>query len=115
MKLLTLVLFMTACASQDANDGDGSNGNTAAQSADDRWLEDALPVLRDAGCVECHSTTGDFLAGPSDLDIRDTLLVSGQVDLAQPFQSGVLTKGAHEGRPLTASEVNAILLWLASE
>jgi len=115
MKTLLVLLCVSACVGNRSDRGDGSNAIITSASSDERWLEDALPVLRDGGCVECHSAAGDFLAGAADLDIRDTLIVSGQVDLAEPFQSGVLTKGAHEGPPLSAAGANAILLWLASE
>ena len=114
MRGFLLVFAVSACATNDGT-------TNVAQSAMDAWVNDAYPALKAADCFVCHShpnpaiPQGDFLAGDNPAQARATLLASLAVDLTQPTNSRILTKGFHAGPPLTAEQSAAILSWLATE
>ncbi|HEY5948236.1 MAG TPA: hypothetical protein VIV40_22220 [Kofleriaceae bacterium] len=86
-------------------------------TAERAWLDDALPAMQ-AQCIVCHSGTAEspgFLAGDTAWEIRDTLLQSGVVDVVAPERSRLLSKGAHYGPAMTASQAADILGWLQAE
>src|SRR5512139_1429933 len=109
MRFVFLALTFTACTTTN-------EPSTVELSAQQAWLQVALPALRTADCTSCHGAAGDFLAGASDLDIRDTLLASGMVSLDDGmYNSPILTKGVHSGDALTVAEQQALLTWLEAE
>ncbi|MEO8702867.1 MAG: hypothetical protein ABI867_22675 [Kofleriaceae bacterium] len=102
-------------------DGGGNGGLTPAQAEARRlWLEKGLPALREATCTTCHtgSMAGvEFIAGASDLEIRDTLLAYEPVvvNFDAPGSSRLLTKGLHEGPALNGIQTSDLLEWLQAE
>ncbi len=58
-----------------------------------------------------------YLVGITDLDIRETMVanIPSVVSLTSPKTSPVLLKGMHEGPPLAADQISAILAWITFE
>jgi hypothetical protein len=58
-----------------------------------------------------------YLAGASDLERRDTLIayMPAVINLSAPKSSRMLTKGAHTGPALDATEASDILSWIVAE
>jgi len=115
MRYAALVIVLAACTASEPT----SSSTTAELTATEAWVGLALPALRAANCTTCHGQASnlpnmDFLAGTTDLEIRDSLLASGIVD-AEMFTSRLLTKGQHEGLSFTAEQQDAILTWLELE
>jgi hypothetical protein len=114
MRNAAIAILLAACTSSEPK----TESQSAELTADEAWIQLALPALRAASCTTCHGNSNidtiDFLAGNTDLEIRDTLLASGIVE-EEMFQSRLLTKGFHEGNPLTGEQVDAILSWLELE
>jgi len=110
MRYLALVLVLASCG-----DNKTPITGTISRNADQVWRNKILPML-DANCMACHaSQEPSFLAGDTPWEVRDTLLGSGLVDIAEPTMSRMLTKGAHSGPALTASQASDILEWLLLE
>lgn len=105
-------------------DDGGRGGQTDAQiKAKTAWLAKALPSLR-ANCIMCHATgvggsspAPTYLAGGSDLEIRDNLLafMPPEVNLDAPPLSKLLTRGPHDGPALSSGDASDILEWLKAE
>jgi hypothetical protein len=95
------------------------------QVAQDRWVMKALPALKNATCISCHdgSMAGAvpeppaYLAGMTDLKIRDTLMAATPaiVNLGSPAVSRLIKKGMHEGPPLSAQAVSDVQSWIEAE
>lgn len=98
----------------------GTEGLTPAQAkAQTYWLKKALPVFK-ASCAMCHDGSManiGYLAGMSDLDVRDTLIafMPPLVNFGAPQSSRVLSKGAHTGPALTAVQASDILSWITAQ
>lgn len=76
--------------------------------------------MLEANCVSCHAGSEPsfdvaFLAGNSWRDIRDTLLASNVVDVLEPTQSRLLTKGAHSGPHMANVDALHVIRWLEAE
>jgi hypothetical protein len=116
------VLVLVALAGCTGNiDETATEGlSPAAAKAQTAWVQRALPVFK-AKCSSCHdgSVAGNpaYLAGKSDLDVRDTLLAFAPplVNLSAPQSSRVITKGNHEGPALLANEATGILAWITAQ
>lgn len=99
---------------------DTGNGLTPEQQkAQDVWIAKAAPIFK-AQCGACHAgSQADiaFIAGATDLDIRDTLVKFDPqvVNFDAPQSSRVLTKGAHAGPALGAQDSSDILEWIQDE
>ncbi len=111
---LAALLFMGCSGLIDGGDENITAEEKAARTA---WLQKAKPVF-DTTCASCHSgsdPTVAFLQGSDALDIRAKLLASDYVNLEAPQTSRVLTKGAHSGPALLASQASDLLEWLSAE
>jgi len=116
--MVIAILLVTGCS------GLVDDGGTGGLSPDEitarkLWLQRALPLLK-ANCDECHGGSMpdiDFIAGTSDLEIRDNLLAHQpvEVDLDSPPNSHLLTRGAHDGPALNASQSSDLLEWMRAE
>jgi hypothetical protein len=89
------------------------------QKARQKWQQNVLPMLRQ-DCVACHdgSRAGvGFLVGDDDFAIRETLLSFEPpvVNLDVASNSQIVTKGLHEGPPLTDDDTSKLLDWLYAE
>ena len=87
------------------------------QAARELFITKAAPVLK-TSCIACHGVMAPtFLAGTTDLEIRDTLLAYEPVvvNLDAPQSSRLLTKGPHSGPGLTAAELGEVLEWIRAE
>lgn len=114
MRTAAIAILLAACSSSEPK----SSTTTVELTADEAWLQLALPVLG-ANCIACHGGDSgfagiDFLAGDTPFEIRDTLLASGIVQ-DDMFTSRLLTKGIHEGPYLTRDQAQALLTWLELE
>lgn len=81
------------------------------------WLQKAKPIL-DQNCAQCHSgsdPTVAFLQGTDALDERAKLLATEVINLEATQSSRLLTKGAHSGPALLASQASDLLEWLSAE
>ena len=124
-RLAAAALAALAAGCTGLIDGGSTGGDDtltpAQQTAEMKWLSEALPALQ-MSCTGCHAgslpAAPAFLAGSAALDIRDTLLdfTPAEVSLASPPSSHILTKGAHEGaQALSSDQASALLDWLAAE
>jgi hypothetical protein len=101
-------------------DGTGDPSLTPEQrAAIQAWEQYAAPVFT-TNCVACHAGTDPataFLGGTSVDAIRKTLLGWDPqvVNLDAPESSRVLTKGAHTGPALGATDSANILKWVQAE
>src|SRR5262249_44615881 len=106
MRHFLLAVLLTGCLHT-------STSEPAKITAEDAWETHALPILRGAGCIDCHggSDAIGFLAGSTPEEIRATLLGFSpvEVDLNTPEDSGLVTKGIHAGNALTADQTSALL------
>ncbi len=110
MRIAILVPFIVGCMADPVEP-------PVTHESQDPWVYLALPALEEAQCFGCHTagTEFPFLAGEDKDAVRHTLLESGMVDPDNISHSRLLTKGYHEGNPLTAEQVHAITSWLATE
>ena len=112
-----VALALTACNGLiEGGDGNLTPEQKAAMAA---WNNKAYPHLHQQ-CEGCHSgsTAGvEFLAGGTASAMHETLMnFSVQVvNLDAPESSRLLTKGAHAGPALTATESADILEWVQAE
>lgn len=86
-------------------------------AARELFVTKAAPVLK-TSCVACHAgMPPTFLAGATDLEMRDTVLAYEPVvvNLDAPQSSRLLTKGPHSGPGLTATELSDVLEWIRAE
>ncbi len=99
---------------------DGNEGLTQQEvQARKMWTEKASPVLT-TSCVGCHAGQRpniDFLLGEAVLDVRARMIefAPAVINLSAPQSSRILTKGAHEGPSLTATETSDVLEWIRAE
>ncbi len=120
MRVCVLIAILWAAGCSGLVDDGGTGGLTPDElTARKLWLSKALPLLK-ANCDECHGGSMpdiDFIAGTSDLEVRDTLLAHepAEVDLDSPAASHLLTRGAHDGPALDASQLSDLLEWIRAE
>jgi hypothetical protein len=95
---------------------------TKAEIAREKWVETALPALTEATCTVCHGGATprpmvEFLVGADGLASRQTLLAfePAVISLDAPQSSRLLTKGQHEGPPLSGNLASNVLDWLQAE
>jgi mono/diheme cytochrome c family protein len=98
---------------------DGGDENVTAEEklARQLFVQKAKPVF-DVACVQCHSGSDPsvaFIAGANPMEVRATILASEVVNLEAPQTSRILTKGAHSGPALLASQASDLLEWLSAE
>jgi hypothetical protein len=115
---VTLVVGLAACSGEIMSDN-LVGLSPQEQVARQKWVDAALPVFQ-ANCVMCHDGSMPnigYLAGASDLEKRETLVtyMPAVVNLSAPQSSRVLTKGAHTGPALEATQSTAILEWIKAE
>jgi mono/diheme cytochrome c family protein len=111
---LAALLFMGCSGLIDTGD---ENVSAEEQLARSLFISKAKPVF-DNNCVACHSgsdPTVAFLQAPDPMAVRAKLLASDYVNLEAPQSSRLLTKGAHSGPALIASQASDLLEWLAAE
>ncbi|HEX5061244.1 MAG TPA: hypothetical protein VFV99_17880 [Kofleriaceae bacterium] len=116
MRGAILLVLLAGCVIEGP---DGMDRGPAYTQAEKAWLAEALPVLQ-ANCVVCHSASDvrggiGFLDGETAWDIRSNLLASGEVNLDRPETSRLLSKGAHQGPAMTATEASKLLFWIQAE
>src|SRR5690348_10596198 len=74
--LVAVMVLLVGCTGLVS--GEGDNGLTPEQrTALDKWVNKALPAFQQATCTTCHNGSQQsigFLAGDSDVKIRDTLI-----------------------------------------
>jgi mono/diheme cytochrome c family protein len=112
---LAALLFMGCSGLID--DGAGGNVSPEEQLARQLFVQKAKPVF-DNTCAACHSGSDPsiaFLQAPDPMAIREKLLASDYISLEAPQSSRLLTKGAHAGPAMTASEASDVLEWLSAE
>ncbi len=120
---IAIALLVSACSGEIQSDI-YENLDPKDQVALEKWVDKALPVFS-SKCVMCHDGSmpdvtpvpPPYLAGASDLEKRDTVLahMPAVINLSAPQSSRVLTKGAHTGPALDATEASAILSWIVAE
>jgi len=98
---------------------DGGDDNISAEEkvARQLFISKAKPVF-DTTCVQCHSGSDPsvaFLQGANPMEVRAGLIGSDYINLEAPQSSRILTKGAHSGPALLASQASDLLEWLAAE
>jgi cytochrome c553 len=109
------LLFMGCSGLID--DGTTDNVSPEEQAARQLFLQKAKPVL-DTTCAACHSGSDPsvaFLQAPNATEERAKLLASDYISLEAPQSSRLLTKGAHSGPALLASQASDLLEWLSAE
>ena len=122
-RLSVCILLSVAACDGEIDQGAAVEGlSPSEQLARQAWIKQALPALKAGTCDTCHAgqmTMGapSYLAGSDDLDIRDTMVafVPTVISLTSPKTSPVLLKGMHEGPPLAADQISAILAWITYE
>lgn len=115
---IAIALLVSSCTG-DIQSDIYENLDPKDQVALEKWVDKALPVFS-AKCVMCHDGSMPdigYLAGATDIEKRDTLIahVPAVVNLSAPRSSRVLTKGAHTGPALDATEATDILSWIVAE
>jgi mono/diheme cytochrome c family protein len=111
---LAALLFMGCSGLIDGGDENVSAEEQAARAA---FISKAKPVF-DNNCAACHAgsdPTVAFLQAEDSMAVRAKLLGSDYVNLEAPQSSRLLTKGAHSGPALIASQASDLLEWLAAE
>ena len=113
-----VAIMLVGCTGLITGNGD-PNLTPEQKAARQSWVMDAAPVFK-TNCVACHSGTDPataFVKGANDEEMRESLLAydPGVVDLDAPESSRVLTKGAHTGPALNATDTAAILKWIQLE
>jgi len=99
--------------------GGGGNLTPEQQVAANKFKTDAYPTFNGT-CSACHAGTDPataFLKATSIDGMRQALLAFDPqvVNLDAPESSRVLTKGAHEGPSLDATQTAGILGWIQAE
>lgn len=126
---LGLIIFTAIGCSGLVDDG-GSDGLTSDElAARQAWFNKALPVLT-FSCASCHvsgvggsTPAPTFLAGESDLDMRETLLSHvpvgvdkpSLIDFSSPTRSELLAHGDHDGPALDGVQTSNLLEWILAE
>ena len=111
---LAALLFMGCSGLIDGGDENVTAEEKVARSV---FISKAKPVF-DVACVQCHSGSDPsvaFLLGANPMETRATLLGSEVINLEAPQTSRILTKGAHSGPALLASQASDLLEWLSAE
>jgi cytochrome c553 len=111
---LAAILMMGCSGLIDGGDGDVSAEEKLARQL---FVQKAKPVF-DTTCASCHSGSDintAFLLGANPMEVRATLLGADVVNLEAPQTSRILTKGAHSGPALLASQASDLLEWLSAE
>lgn len=118
--LAALALAASACSGLiDESGGEDQSLTPEEVAARQAYVQNAKPVL-DSFCASCHSGSDpsvDFMAGGTAMEQRNALMTFDPqvVNLEAPGSSRVLTKGAHSGPALTASQASEILAWITAE
>jgi hypothetical protein len=108
------VLMLGCTGLIDGGDEDISKEERVARQA---FIEKAKPTF-DTICASCHSGSDPnvaFLKGANPMEVRATILADDVVNLEAPQTSRILTKGAHSGPALLASQASDLLEWLSAE
>jgi hypothetical protein len=118
--ILLCTVIAAGCTTTPPHSEPASPGSgTATPPNIEDWLDQAEPALQAAGCIACHgqatSAAPGFMAGATALDLRETLLDSGLIDLADPAASMLLNKGVHEGPPFTSDDLIVLIAWISAE
>jgi hypothetical protein len=123
VRTLLAFVLLTSCTG-DIQDKSLAGLTPEQALAKQRWLQKAEPVFK-AKCVMCHDGSmataspvpDPYLVGMTDMAIRDTAIayMPQLVNLGAPASSRVLTKGMHEGPPMTAQEASDVLSWITAE
>lgn len=123
MRTLLAFVLLASCTG-DIQDKSLAGLTPQQALAKQRWLQKAEPVFK-AKCVMCHDGSmataspvpPPYLAGANDMAIRDTAVAYTPqlVNLGAPASSRVLTKGVHQGPPMTAQEASDVLSWITAE
>jgi hypothetical protein len=116
------LILLFGCKGLITGDGSGSGSGDTPEQRDviTKWETKAWPAFQQATCTSCHAGNQPgigFLAGDTDLHVRDTLIMFSPqvVNIDAPPSSRVLTKGAHSGPALNASQTGDILEWIQAE
>lgn len=101
------------------DDGEGDTSITPEEKAARQvFVAKAKPIL-DSTCASCHVGMPmiDFLAGADPMAVRDRLLHFDPqvVNLEAATSSRLLTKGAHSGPALLASQASDLIEWIQAE
>jgi cytochrome c553 len=101
------------------DDGGGETLTAEEQAARSLFTQKAKPVL-DTSCASCHSgsdPTVAFLQGANPMEVREKLMTFDPqvVNLEAPTSSRLLTKGAHSGPSLLATQSSDLLEWISAE
>ena len=116
MKRLVLLALLASCT-ESSTRITLDDGTEPATNAERIFVHEVMPMLQ-ANCAVCHAGSDPqvaFLAGATWQQIRTSLLTSYVVDVIEPTQSRLLTKGAHSGPSMTALQTVAIIRWLEAE
>lgn len=109
LALVTLLVMMPGCIiveeDHDGAGGPGPTGEPSGSDAEAQFDQTVEPILVDS-CDACHGSAFDY----ANL-IANTAL-DGDFN---PAHALLLTKGAHEGPALTASQADTIANWLDAE
>lgn len=111
-------LSLLGCSGLVDEGGDDSSITPEEKVARQVFLEKAKPIL-DSSCASCHVGMPmiDFLAGADPMAVRDRLLHFDPqvVNLEAATSSRLLTKGAHSGPALLASQASDLIEWVQAE
>ena len=114
-------LILAGCTGLISGADPGGSGNLTPeqQVAANKFKTDAYPTFNTV-CSACHAGTDPttaFLKATTIDGMRQTLLAfdPNVVNLDAPESSRVLTKGAHEGPSLDATQTAGILGWIQAE
>lgn len=119
MRWILVVALIGGC-SYYIEEGDEPADDMSGDPADDLFESEVLPML-DSRCGACHAGDRafiDFLAPrPPDFETARERLLGwpALVDIENPGQSRLLTKGLHEGQTFGAAEIDLILRWIELE
>jgi hypothetical protein len=118
------VVLLTLASCTGLIDGAGDGLTSQERTARKKWSQQALPVLRDA-CETCHAGSRpaiDFMK-PESGDLADELGIRDRIRAYQPVvvntdapsSARLVSKGLHDGPPLTLEQAAKIVDWMQSE
>jgi mono/diheme cytochrome c family protein len=112
-------LTIMGCSGLIDDGGDDTSVTPEEKAARELYVSKAKPVF-DVACANCHSgsdPTVAFIAGADPMAQRATLLGYDPqvVNLSAATSSRILTKGAHSGPALLASQASDLLEWIQAE
>ena len=112
-------LTIMGCSGLIDDGGSDTTITPEEKAARELYNTKAKPVF-DTACASCHSgsdPTVAFIAGADPMAQRATLLAFDPqvVNLTAPTSSRILTKGAHSGPALLASQASELIEWINAE